>query len=163
METEVSTLTAIAQAGGLSPHTTSSRTWDSVWPLKPDVVMEGGNVGKGHAECCARPKPEFINNQPPSRRTAVYDHQCDQRRLCPMRSYGSSTDGRIIQICGPRRYARFIVHSAEWTEVMRQMYLPTAQAATKTDYVHLIRHCGWGVPDFNRALWSAGELTHFDR
>src|SRR5882672_143776 len=36
----------IATAGALSPHTTTSATWDSAWPLKPDVVLEGGNIGK---------------------------------------------------------------------------------------------------------------------
>ena len=36
----------IATSGGLSPHTTTSATWDRAWPLKPDVVLEGGNIGK---------------------------------------------------------------------------------------------------------------------
>ena len=38
---------------------------------------------------------------------------------------------------------------------MRGMFLPAAP--NKDDYVHLIRHCGWGTPDLNRALWSAGD------
>jgi hypothetical protein len=29
--------------------------------------------------------------------------------------------------------------------------------ANKRDYVNLIRHCGWGVPDLDLALWSAGN------
>jgi len=40
---------------------------------------------------------------------------------------------------------------------MRQTYLPASGAPAKTDYVHLIRHRGWGVPDLERALWSAGN------
>ena len=35
----------IAPVGGLSPFSTTSQTWQSHWPLKPDVVFEGGNVG----------------------------------------------------------------------------------------------------------------------
>lgn len=38
---------------------------------------------------------------------------------------------------------------------MRGIFLPAAP--NKDDYVHLIRHCGWGTPDLNRALWSAGD------
>lgn len=34
----------IAQAGGLSPFSTTSITWPSMRPLKPDVVFEGGNA-----------------------------------------------------------------------------------------------------------------------
>ncbi len=35
---------ALAPAGGLSPYTTTSSTWQTGWPFKPDIVMEGGNV-----------------------------------------------------------------------------------------------------------------------
>ena len=38
---------------------------------------------------------------------------------------------------------------------MRGMYLPAVP--NKDVYIHLIRHCGWGAPDLNRALWSAGD------
>ena len=38
---------------------------------------------------------------------------------------------------------------------MRGMFLPAVP--NKDDYVHLIRHCGWGAPDLSRALWSAGD------
>ncbi|MBM9961017.1 S8 family serine peptidase, partial [Pseudomonas aeruginosa] len=35
-------LSPVAEAGGLSPFTTTTRTWDRAWPLKPEVVLEGG-------------------------------------------------------------------------------------------------------------------------
>jgi hypothetical protein len=57
----------------------------------------------------------------------------------------------------PETVRALIVHSAGWTEAMRAMYLPAGHAPSKSDYVHLIRHCGWGVPDLERALWSAGN------
>ena len=36
----------IAPRGGLSPFSTTSLTWEKYWPLKPDVVLEGGNAAK---------------------------------------------------------------------------------------------------------------------
>ena len=36
----------IAPRGGLSPFSTTSLTWEKHWPLKPDVVLEGGNAAK---------------------------------------------------------------------------------------------------------------------
>ena len=37
---------------------------------------------------------------------------------------------------------------------------PTTGAATKRDYEGLVRRCGFGVPDLDRALWSvANSLT----
>ena len=35
--------------------------------------------------------------------------------------------------------------------------MPADKVPTKTDHVNLIRHCGWGVPNLERALWSAGN------
>ncbi|MFP3043086.1 S8 family peptidase [Treponema primitia] len=32
--------------GQISPYTTTSFSWENEWPLKPDVVMEGGNTAK---------------------------------------------------------------------------------------------------------------------
>lgn len=40
---------------------------------------------------------------------------------------------------------------------MRTVYLPAHGRPSKSDYVNLIRHCGWGVPTLERALWSAGN------
>jgi hypothetical protein len=45
-EPDASGYQAIAPEGGLSPFSTTSQTWQSHWPLKPDVVFEGGNAAK---------------------------------------------------------------------------------------------------------------------
>lgn len=57
----------------------------------------------------------------------------------------------------PETIRALIVHSADWTEAMRQMFLPAVGQPSKQDHVHMIRHCGWGLPDLDRALWSAGN------
>lgn len=57
----------------------------------------------------------------------------------------------------PETIRALIVHSAEWTDAMYATYLPANRPVTKTDRVNLIRHCGWGVPQLDRALWSAGN------
>ena len=36
----------IAPEGGLSPFSTTSSVWQTHWPMKPDVVFEGGNAAK---------------------------------------------------------------------------------------------------------------------
>ena len=36
--------TPIAPAGELSPRSRTSVIWDRQWPVKPDVVFEGGNL-----------------------------------------------------------------------------------------------------------------------
>ncbi|MFH0795155.1 MAG: S8 family peptidase, partial [bacterium] len=45
-EDDTESFTPIAASGDLSPFSTTSMTWAKPWPLKPDVVMEGGNTAK---------------------------------------------------------------------------------------------------------------------
>ena len=37
---------------------------------------------------------------------------------------------------------------------MRQAFLPSDRAPTKAEFIHLVRHCGFGVPDMDRAQWT---------
>src|SRR5262249_24222904 len=41
--------TPVAARGELSPHSRTSVTYASTWPVKPDVVLEGGNVARSPA------------------------------------------------------------------------------------------------------------------
>ncbi len=45
-EPDASGYSSIAPEGGLSPFSTTSLTWEQHWPLKPDVVLEGGNAAQ---------------------------------------------------------------------------------------------------------------------
>lgn len=56
----------------------------------------------------------------------------------------------------PETVRALMVHSAEWTDAMRNAFAP-GQTPNKADYQNLIRHCGFGVPDLDRALWSASD------
>ena len=38
--------TPIANQGELSPYSSTSLAWEKIWPIKPDVVFEGGNLLK---------------------------------------------------------------------------------------------------------------------
>ena len=37
---------------------------------------------------------------------------------------------------------------------MNHMFLPVREHPKKRDYGNLLRRCGFGVPDIDRALWS---------
>ena len=55
----------------------------------------------------------------------------------------------------PETIRALMVHSANWTETMKRQFLPTGDRASKTEYKRLVRLCGWGVPDLDRALNTA--------
>lgn len=148
-------LRAIAAEGGPSPFTTTSGTWDGAWPLKPDVVFEGGNAARDDIGAVGMASLNLLttHNEPIHRLFTTTNATSAASALC------ARTAAQIMAAyprLRPETVRALIVHSAEWTQAMRAMYLPDG-TASKSDYVHLIRHCGWGVPDLDRALWSAGN------
>lgn len=155
-EDDAQDYTPVAPSGGLSPYTRTSAEWNPAWPLKPEVVFEGGNAGKnalgaiGISSLCLL----TTNNRPLERLFATTNATSAASALCARMA------GRLMAEyprLRPETLRALIVHSAEWTEAMRSAYLPAARPGTKTEYVNLIRHCGWGAPNLDRALWSAGN------
>ena len=35
---------AVADHGDISPYSSTSYTWDSKWPIKPEILLDGGNM-----------------------------------------------------------------------------------------------------------------------
>ncbi|MDP3087574.1 MAG: S8 family peptidase [Methylotenera sp.] len=146
----------LAPYGGLSPMTSTSSTWNSSWPMKPDVVFEGGNAGKDAISAVTFSSLSLLtthNNHlerlfTTTNATSAASAQCSSMAAKLMASYPSLR---------PETIRALIVHSAEWTTAMRDEYLGQNAAPNKTDYVRLIRHCGWGIPNLDRALWSASN------
>lgn len=146
----------VASKGGLSPYTRTSLTWDKAWPLKPDVVFEGGNAGKDELGAIGINSLHLLtaNNQPLQRLLTTSNATSAASAL------GARMAAQLLAAypaLRPETIRALITHSADWTEAMQAVYLPPTGQPTKTDYVNLIRRCGWGVPSLERALWSAGN------
>lgn len=146
---------AVAPEGALSPYTTTSSSWEKAWPLKPDVVLEGGNLGTNGWGPSGMNRLQLLstNNKPQERLFKSFNATSAASALC------SKMAGEVVTAypsLRPETIRALIVHSAEWTDSMRAMYMPPGNAS-KTAYSRLIRHCGWGEPSLERALWSAGN------
>lgn len=155
-EADAQGFTPIAPSGGLSPYTRTSADWSNAWPLKPEVVFEGGNAGKDALSAVGISSLHLLttNNLPIERLFATTNATSAASAL------GARMAGQLMATYPallPETIRALIVHSAEWTQAMRTAYLPTNRQANKTDHVNLIRHCGWGAPQLDRALWSAGN------
>lgn len=146
----------LAGAGGLSPFSTTSAMWDPQWPLKPDVLFEGGNAGRDGLGVYTIPSLSLLTSH----------HRPAQRLLTTACETSASTAlaARMsAQLMGaypalrPETIRGLIVHSAAWTADMRRMYLPAGREPSKAEYAQLIRHCGFGVPNLERAMWSASN------
>ncbi len=146
----------IAPRGGLSPYSSTSFTWASrKWPIKPDLVFEGGNVAKG-------PNNSIVNPEDLSLLSVYYDPQIAQ--FAPFNATSAAAAQAAwmaaqIQAeyhdAWPETIRALMVHSATWTDTMKSQFLP--RLPTKADYSKLLRICGYGVPNLEQALYCASN------
>lgn len=145
---------ALAPAGELAPVSRTSTVWDRQWPIRPDVVFEGGNLAH-----------DGINpSDPVEDLQLITTHHEPQNRL--IRSFGDTSGAaalaanmaaRIVTarpILWPETVRALMVHSAEWTPPMSARF---NVAASRAEKLALLRRYGWGVPNLDRALASAAN------
>lgn len=144
----------VAPAGGLSPFSTTSLKWENKWPIKPEILMEGGNLGidrSGFATEC----------DDLSLLSTYYDPQSAHFYPFNMTSAATAQAAWFaaqIQVqypdYWPETVRALMVHSADWTENMKAQFL---ENETKGSYEVLLKACGYGVPELQRALYSASN------
>ena len=155
-EPDMNAFRAVAERGGLSPFSTTSRTWQPHWPLKPDVVFEGGNAAKDALSAVWTQSLSLLTtNRLPNERLFTTANATSAATALAARM-AAQLMSEYPQLW-PESIRALMVHSAEWTDAMREAFLPAHRQSNKGDYVHLIRHCGFGVPDLARAMRSASN------
>lgn len=148
----------IAPAGEISPRSRTSVVWDRQWPVKPDVVFEGGNL----AHEGALPGEPIDDLQ-----ILTTFYRPDLRHFTTIGDTSAATAhaarmaGQILAArpgLWPETVRALIVHSAEWTPAMRAQI--DACNGAKGQIQALVRRYGYGVPDLGRALLSTvNDLT----
>ncbi len=145
----------VAARGDLAPTSTTSCIWQGQWPLKPDIVMEGGNMALS---------PRGKEADFPDWLSLVSTYfQPNVRQFTATGDTSAATAaaarfGAIVRAEYPKLWPEtiraLIVDSAEWTPRMKQ----EIGAANGADAIAYSLRCfGYGVPDAERALWSAGN------
>lgn len=151
----------LAQRGELSPFSRTSVAFNSTWPVKPEIVMEGGNVAEspdgaerhplGALELLTTAAPMTPGTAGSSRQlttagaTSAATAQAAHLAARIMADYPS---------LWPEAVRGLIVHSAEWTPAMRTHL---DQTSTKRAKRTVLRRYGMGVPDLTRATRSASD------
>ena len=152
-EPDTGAYSPIAPEGGLSPFSTTSVTWDRHWPLKPDVVFEGGNAAKDAIGAAWMPSLSLLTT-----------HHVPANRLFTTTNATSAATALASRFAARvmalypglwlETIRALIVHSAEWTDAMKRQSFRAGRRPPKDDVLRLIRRCGFGVPDIDRALWT---------
>jgi len=150
----------LANAGGLSPHSTTSLVWDTKnTPIKPEVVFEGGNIGKSEHDY----KDDIFDFH-----LLTTHHDFSQRHFQTSNATSAATAlaARFTaQVKAeypdlwPETIRALTVHSADWTDEMYSLISATRldKSIRKGDMSNLTRMVGFGVPNLEKAISSANN------
>lgn len=142
-----------AESGDISPFSTTSSTWpDRKWPIKPEVLFEGGNVATG-------PNDSVFDTEDLKLLSTFHNPQVAQFAPFDATSAASAQAAWMaarLQAEYPEAWPEtirgLIVHSAEWTDTQRRKYLKNDK---KGAYYRMAKICGYGVPNLQRAISCA--------
>ena len=143
----------VARAGELSPFSTTSTIWKKKWPVKPDIVLEGGNVAvdPGH----------FVTELEDLSLLSL-SHKPQENQFSMIHATSASTAqaswmASQIQAQYPKIWPETVralmVHSAEWKKSMKKQFW-NQEKSDKNNHKTVLRIFGYGVPNLNKALSS---------
>lgn len=144
----------LAPAGDLSPWSTTSVSFQESWPLKPDIVCEGGNLAMNGKDIDF-PIPDLsvlsTLHKPTEKSFALsWATSAATAQIARMAAVISAEYPHLW----PESVRGLIVQSARWTKAMRTHL---DGAGGKKARAKLVRRYGYGAPDLARALRSAGD------
>lgn len=143
----------LAIHGGMSPSNSTSLLWENQWPVKPDIVLEGGNMGVSGTQ---------LLDHIPTLKPLSLDKDFANYLLYP---FGDTSGAAALASkmaaelktaypdYWPETIRALLVHSADWTPAMLNgIDISTATVAEKK---FLLRSFGYGVPNIEVAMHSA--------
>lgn len=140
----------VADVGELSPYSSTSVLWDNKWPIKPEILMDGGNIVY---------QDNFYSNCDDL--SLLTTHNKLSKNLFAIICATSAATAQASKLSAeiyskypnawPETIRALMVHSARWTDKMKQQFLPP-ESTKKSDIRVLLRTCGYGIPDLDRAV-----------
>lgn len=149
----------VANEGELSPYSTTSLDWEKKWPIKPEIVFEGGNLLKAPDNSVTQ--HEDLDLLSTSKQIQI--KQFDTINATSAATAQASWFAAKIAYEYPNAWAETIrglmIHSADWNEAMKQQL--NVIDKNRADYNRLLKVFGYGNPDINKALYSKESAFTF--
>jgi hypothetical protein len=141
----------LAPAGNLAPTTRTSVSWDREWPVKPDIVLEAGNLATDGQVCSQADDLSLLStyHRPNEKHFEIFGDTSAATGVA------ANLAGQLVAArpaLWPETVRGLIIHSAEWTTAMREQFDGVSR---KSERLPLLRRYGYGVPSLQRALLSA--------
>jgi hypothetical protein len=149
--------TPVAPKGRLSPSSTTSLAWNKQeWPIKPEIVLEGGNYAKD-------PSGDVSNVDDLAILTTQLSKTGGPLGTARDTSASTAQAARMAAIIQaeypdfwPETIRGLLVHTTSWTPEMEQEFPEIENGKVPKER---LRCYGWGVPNLERALHCGKHIA----
>lgn len=143
----------MARNGEMAPSNSTSATWETQWPNKPDIVMEGGNLAKNGAQTDYLDSLQLLTTHK-NHRIKIFQPFGDTSASVALASKMAAELRTMYPSYWPETIRGLMVHSAEWTPAM----LDGRDIVNREkDRRAILRSVGYGVPVLEKAAYSANN------
>ncbi|MDR2266947.1 MAG: S8 family peptidase, partial [Christensenellaceae bacterium] len=139
----------VANVEELSPYSSTSCKWQRQWPIKPEVICDGGNV--------ATDGINYTNDDDLSRltfsreiTTRLFEVTCATSAASAQCAYIAAELNATYPQLWAETTRALIVHSARWSDRLVTQFT-THGDTQKQKAKKLLRICGYGIPNLERA------------
>ncbi len=147
-------LSHLAQYGAMAPTNSTSTFWQSQWPLKPDIVMEGGNSSTDGISVSDHHSLKLLSTDKEHNRF-LFAPFGDTSAAAALAAKFAAELRISYPNYWPETIRALMVHSATWTEAM--LNNQAINNLFERDKINLLRSVGYGVPVKEKALFSANN------
>jgi hypothetical protein len=147
---------ALAGINQLSPFSTTSLIWDdNKWPIKPDVVFEGGNIAIGPDGFTTECSDLSLLSTYYRPHEKLFDSFGMTSAATAQAAYFAAQIQTLYPDYWPETVRALMIHSAELPEELKKQF--SNDDSKKTELKNVLRACGYGVPNLERALYCASS------
>lgn len=143
----------LAPTGDLSPWSRTA-SWIGEWPIKPDIVLEAGNLALGPTPPALQCQDLSLLTVDPAYPQRVFTTTWATSAATALAARMSAQIWSAYPDLWPETVRALLVASARWTSTMRGHVAPRAN---KEAYSVLFKRYGYGCPSAERAIRSASS------
>ena len=151
-------LSTIAALGDLAPMSRTA-SWTKTWPIKPDIVLEGGNwYNDGYSTTPNQHSDLMLVTTSRNYPDRSFTHIADTSAATALAAREIAILRSAYPDLWPETIRALYVGSARWTDQMWSHVAPANQNR-KGAYDVMFTRYGYGQPDLQRALRSASSAV----
>jgi len=136
---------------GLSPYSRTSCNWDRQWPIRPDIVMEGGNKGFQNEDVIRFDSLQLLSTNK-QYQTYQFSTFWATSAATALASRMAANIMHEYPELRPETIRGLMVHSAEWTTEMVPNKPPLHWS--EAERLTLLKSYGYGIPNYDKAIYT---------